>query len=153
MTDCRDCKDWHDCTAPPDWFHYGQIRWCPYQCIWIIAHSETLREGRWPPDPYRADNNNGQRNIKTEASFTKPILILAELETRLERAGIRGKLLVAQVEAGREINTLDREARDALMYVKGFRRKKMSFSTWKRQRNYRSNEYKNVFKLEKQVIT
>jgi len=135
MTDCRDCKDYRECIGK-EWFHFGEIRWCPYQCIWIISNAATLRAGRWPQDPDRTDTNPGQRSIKAEASFTRPILILAELESRLKRAGIQGKLLVAQVEAGREFDDLDRDARDALMYVKGFRRKKITFNEWKKARRY-----------------
>ena len=156
MTDCRDCKDYRECPSlrkddygkytikgqGKDWWHYGEIRWCPFQCIWIINNTATLRDGRWPQDPDRIDNNAGQRSIKTEASFTRPILILAELESRLERTGIQGKLLVAQVEAGWEFDDLDREARDALMYVKGFRRKKDNFVKWKKERKYRRKHTK-----------
>ena len=159
--DCRDCKDYRECEAlrkdnegqytikgnGKEWYHYGEIRWCPFQCIWIINNTATLRDGRWPQDPDRIDNNAGQRSIKTEASFTRPILILAELESRLERTGIQGKLLVAQVEAGREFDYLDREAYDALLYIKGFRRKRMSFMTWKKQRKHRQNDNQKVVKV------
>ena len=135
--DCRDCKDYRECSGLYEWFHYGQIRFCPFQVIWIIANSEIFRDGNWPKDPDRADDNNtGSRAIKTEATFTKPILILAEVESRLRRTGLNGKLLVAQVEAGRSFNNLDRDAEDALMYAKGFKRKRMSFSHWKKARKY-----------------
>jgi len=144
--DCRDCKDYRECTAPPDWFHYGEIRWCVYQVIWIIKHAWILRAGRWPKNPDSVDDNAGQRRIKTEGNFVPSITILAEVKIRLERTGIHGKLLVAQIEAGRDFETLDRDARDALLYIKGYKRKRMSFNHWKRQRNYRSNEYKSVVK-------
>ena len=119
--DCRNCKDYRDCSGIIEWFHYGLIKFCPYQIVWVLANSETLRAGKWPKEPYNSDSA-GQRTIKTEASFTKPILILAEVETRLKKTGIQGKLLVAQIEAGRDFNNLDRDARTALMYIKGFRR-------------------------------
>ena len=143
MTDCRDCKDYRECDGYKEWFHFGEIRWCVYQCIWVITHADTLRAGRWPKNPDRADDNNtGSRAIKTEATFTKPILILAEVESRLRKTGIHGKLLVAQIEAGGTFETLDREAKDALMYVKGFRRKRMSFSAWKKKRKYQESHQK-----------
>jgi hypothetical protein len=133
--DCRNCRDYRDCV-PPDWFNYAEIRFCPFQVMWVLSHSETLRDGEWPHDPSMADDNQGGRNIKTEASFTKPILILAEVESRLKRTGIYGKFLVAQIEAGRSFNQLDREARDALFYIKGWKQKRMSFSQWKKDRKY-----------------
>jgi hypothetical protein len=133
--DCRDCKDYRDCI-PPEWFNYAEIRFCPYQVIWILQNTETLRAGHWPKDPDKVDDNSGQKGIKTEATFTKPILILAEVESRLRRTGINGKLLVAQIEAGIEFSNLDREARDALFYVKGWRQKRMSFRAWKKARKY-----------------
>ena len=137
--DCRNCKDYRECISPPTWFHYGQIRWCPYQCIFIIANSATFMLGKWPTDPDNPhDNNSGRTNIQTEASYCKPITILAELEQRLERTGMSGKLLVAEVEAGRDFTNISREARDALLYIKGFRRKRMSFSDWKKQRRHRT---------------
>jgi hypothetical protein len=142
--DCRRCRDYRECTGKP-WYHYQEVRWCVWQVIWILANAETLRAGHWPKDPDNSSDNIGQRSIKTEASFTKPILILAEVESRLRRTGIHGKLLVAQIEAGREFNTLDREARDALLYIKGWKQKRMGFSQWKKDRKY----YQKVRKEEK----
>lgn len=143
--DCRDCRDYRGCFGKP-WFNYSEIRFCLWQVLWIIQSADTLRAGHWPPDPDKADDNSGQRTVKADASFTKPVLILAEVETRLRRTGIYGKLLIAQVEAGKEFTTLDYEARLALLYVKGWRRKAMSFRTWKIQREYRENDYQKLFK-------
>ena len=80
----------------------------------------------------------------------KPIIILSEVETRLERTGIHGKLLVAQIELGREFSNLDYDAKLALLYVKGGWRKRMSFNAWKRKRKYRQKGYKSVTKVEQE---
>ena len=149
--ECRDCKDYRECV-PPVWFNFAEIRWCPYQVLFILANTETLRAGRWPQDPDKADDNSGQRTVKTEGTFTKPILILAEVETRLERTGVCGKLLIAQAEAGREFSNLDYEAKSALLYIKGWRRKKEGFSAWKKRRNYRQKGYQKVVKEEKNAV-
>jgi hypothetical protein len=133
--DCRSCKDYRLCI-PPEWFNYAEIRFCPYQVVWIIQFAETLKAGRWPKDPNMADDNQGGKNIKTEAAFTKPILIIAEVESRLGRTGINGKLLVAQIQAGREFSNLDKEAWDALLYVKGWKQKPESFPVWKKKRKW-----------------
>jgi len=131
--DCHHCKDYRECVSPPGWFHYGLIRWCPYQCIWIIRNASILRAGQWPKDPDSVDDNAGQRKIKTEASFAKPILILAEVEARLDRTDNHGELLITQIEDGRDFNTLSDGARAILMYVKGARRKRIGFRRWKRE--------------------
>jgi hypothetical protein len=144
--DCRHCRDYRECVGK-EWFNFAEVRWCVWQILWILANASTLRAGHWPQDPDRpSPDQSGQRSIKTEASFIKPILILAEVETRLRRTGIHGKLLVAQIEAGREFNTLDREAKDALFYIKGWRQKRMGFKAWKRARKY----YGNVIKVKEQ---
>ena len=135
--DCRDCKDYRVCIGK-DWFHFGEIRWCIYQVIWILAHAETLRAGQWPKaEDGSSDSNLGQRSVKTEASFVKPELIIGEVETRLERTGKQGELLVTQIEDERTISNLSTGAREVLMYVKGFRRKKIGFKKWLRRVYYR----------------
>jgi len=132
--DCRHCKDFRECV-PPEWFNYAEIRFCVHQIMWVIRNAGVIGIGKWPDDS-QGDNNSGSKVIKTEASFVKPILILAEVESRLGRTGIHGKLLVAQIEAGRELNTLDREARDALFYVQGWKQKRITFNEWKKARRY-----------------
>jgi hypothetical protein len=99
-------------------------------------NAEVLRMGHWPKNPDTTDDNNGQRRVKAEAAFEKPIIILAELEERLAKTKIRGKLLIAQVEAGRDFKSLDRDAKDALLYIKGFKRKRITFNEWKKARRY-----------------
>ena len=133
--DCRHCKDYRECVQDCTWFHYGEIRWCPYQVVWILQFKETLLAGRWPPNT--SDDNIGTRTFKTEASFVKPELIIGEVEARLERTGKQGELLVTQIEDGRTLSNLSDGAREVLMYVKGFRRKNMGFKKWLRRVYYR----------------
>ena len=144
--DCRHCRDYRECVGK-DWFNFAEIRWCVHQIIWILLHAAILRAGHWPQDPYGADNNTSSRTIKTEASFVKPELVIAELEERLKRCGKQAELLVTQVEDGRTLSNLSPGAREILMYVKGFRRKRMSFSAWKKQRKHRQNDYQTVVKV------
>lgn len=131
--DCRKCKDYRDCAGKP-WFHYGEIRFCPHQILWIIEHSETLR-ATWPlaPDGSSSIDPNIRTGYKSEAYYTKPAGILGEVNARLARTGTHGKLLRAEVLAGLE---LSQESKDALMYVKGWRRKSMSYQRWLRNRRY-----------------
>jgi len=130
IKDCRDCKSWKDCDHPNDTeFNYSQIRWCPYQCLWIIEHAEALRAGDWES----TDDNIGARNTPSEGNFVKAISVLAELEVRLKETGTDGQKLWRQVaEEGREFRQLSPLARQALMYIKGWRRKKMGYKRWLR---------------------
>ena len=130
--DCRSCKMWKGCPGKA-WFHYGEIRFCPLQVLWIIEYRGELASGHWPKDPDSSDDNSGQRRIKTEATFTKSILILAEVEQRLQKAGIQAELLVTQIEDGRDIDMLSEGAYEVLMYVKGNNRKRIGFKRWLRE--------------------
>lgn len=135
MQDCRKCKDYRGCPGKP-WFHYGEIRFCPYQVTFIIENEAVLRAGSWPanPDGYSSVEPKVRTGYKSEAYFTKPVGILAEVNYRLKRCGTDGKLLRAEVLAGLE---LSQESKDALMYCKGNRRKRMSYQRWLRARRYR----------------
>ena len=139
MDDCLRCKNYKNCTKNCAWFSYQEIRWCPYQILWIISNTETLRLGSWPPNPDGSGYIDPQikTGYRSEAYYTKPVEILAEVLRRLKRTGTDGKLLKAQVENGRDIEGLEPEARSALMYVKGNRAKRMSYQRWLRHRRYR----------------
>lgn len=134
---CRDCKDWHGCVGK-DWYSYPDIRWCPFQVMWLLKHADTLCWGDWPPEPGRADPGIGEKQVSKEGHFVKPKVIIAELKYRLDRCGVQGKLLAAQARARDDIDMLEPEAWQALMYVKGFKRKSSGFSDWKKKRNYRA---------------
>jgi len=134
--DCKNCKDYRECIGL-DWYDYSQIRWCPYQVIWVLQSKEILLSGRWPQDPHNSDDNVGTKTFKTEASFVKPELVIAEVETRLKRCGSQAELLITQIEDGRNFNNLSPGAREVLMYIKGFKRKRISFRRWLRKVYYR----------------
>ena len=134
MKDCRKCKDYRDCAGKP-WYHYGEIRFCPYQVIFIIYNEGVLRSGGWPDNPDGSSyiDPKVQTGFKSEAYFVKPVGILGEVEYRRKRTGTDGKLLRAEVLAGLD---LSQESKDALMYIKGWRRKRMSYPRWLRERRY-----------------
>jgi len=131
IKDCRDCKSWKDCNGHSEGYNYSEIRWCPHQCLWIIEHAEALRTGDWES----TDDNVGSRNRPSEGNFVKAISVLAELEVRLKETGTDGQKLWRQVaEEGREFKYLSPLARQALMYIKGWRRKKKgSYKRWVRE--------------------
>ena len=127
--DCRRCDRWKGCLGK-DWYHYGDIRWCPLQVIWILQNAETLRAGLWLSPP---DDSAGKAQINTEAYFVKAGIAITEVQDRLDRTPSKGEILLTQVEDGRSLSNLSDGARVILMYVKGFRRKRIGFRRWSRE--------------------
>jgi hypothetical protein len=151
MTDCRDCTDYRKCKGK-EWFHYGEIKWCPYQVIWILQNLEEFREGRWPQDPNGSVDQSIRSGFRSEAYYTKPGEVLGEVEARDIAGKINerlltttdaGRALIDELKWGSDITKLSRPAKEVLMYLKGWRRKKSSFSQWRSSRNY----YKNLTKV------
>jgi len=140
--DCRDCKSYKGCNGK-EFYTYSEIRFCPYQVIFIIENAEIFESGSWPPNPEISNYaGGGKRRYANEANFVKPIGILAEIEYRRVRTGTSGKLLKAEILAGLELSD---ESKSALMYIKGWRRKRMSFGKWLRDRKFLQKKYdKNV---------
>lgn len=144
MDDCRKCKDYRNCTRNHVWFHYGEIRFCPHQIIWIIEYSGILLAGDWPPEPNGSSyiDPEVRTGYASEAHYAKPVGILGEVNARLAKTGTHGKLLRAEVLAGLDLSP---ESWDALMYCKGWRRKKTPYNQWRVSRNY----YKKLIKTVK----
>lgn len=139
MKSCQSCKTSKDCNGKP-WFSYGEIRWCWHQTLWLIEKSEILEDGEWPflPDDTGYLNHYFEwTGYASEAYYAKPIETIAEVKRRIEMAGVYGKLLWAQVKADLE---LTEEARVALIYVSGWRRKRMTFTNWRKQVKQRAGK-------------
>ena len=80
-----------------------------------------------------------RRRTRPGANFEDPICIIGEIDWRLEHTGqdrlhIDAKLLLAEVDAGYE--RFSDEAWTALNYISGWKRKKMSYRRWLRDRRY-----------------
>jgi hypothetical protein len=127
--DCRKCRQWKGCPGK-EWYHYGEIRWCPQQIIWIYQHADVFRAGDWVA---RNVELGGSRQIHCEAYFVKAGIAIAELDARAEGMEDRGELLITQIEDGRTLETLSPGARAQLMYLKGKNRKKSDFRRWRRE--------------------
>ena len=81
----------------PDWYAPDSIKSPPTvaQFRWLIPHLPLLQEGFWPPS-YKVTGYSGSnkgRQIKTEAKFTKPCIVHADITRRIEKAGLDGLLL------------------------------------------------------------
>ena len=142
--DCRRCRDWKGCPGK-EWFGYHEIRWCPQQVFWLLKYADILHTGEWPvPDATVAGGMRG-KSI-TEAAFVKVILVIAELDSRLSKTSWRGRLLAEECKNREMMVFLSNDAKDALYYVVGWRRKDRNFSGWLKDRRYYRNSDKDVVK-------
>jgi len=105
-------------------------------------NSEILRGGRWPLNPQVSGyiDSSIKTGYASEAYYTKPVEILAELERRLKRTGLAGKLLRSEIKAGETIDSMEPEAKSALLYVKGLDEKAQAYSDWKKQARHRTKK-------------
>lgn len=124
-----------------EWYSPKEITFTRDQVLWILRHLEMMREGNYPPEPSSGYTEPlGKKRTRRGAYFETPCVIVAEVDWRLERTGIDGKLLLAEVKA--EYTYFSQEAWTALNYISGWKRKKTPYSQWKASRNY----YKKVIK-------
>jgi len=145
MSDCKSCKGRYKECAGPEWYSPGDIRFCPYQVLWLIewffwlSKEGVVRIGMdWPEDPNSSGSElpNVQRSRVAGAYFEKPIDAIAELAIRLKNLGRSADLLLAELQAGMEGNLTD-EADAAFHYITGNRRKLKPYYQWKAQRKWR----------------
>uniref|UniRef100_A0A6M3KV79 Uncharacterized protein n=1 Tax=viral metagenome TaxID=1070528 RepID=A0A6M3KV79_9ZZZZ len=151
MKSCQKCKTDKDCSGrfyivetnkikeEVEFYTYQEIRNCVYQVKWIITNAELLESGRWPAEPKSSGYIEWkEKGFASEAYFVKPVVTVAEVNKRLRRAGLYGKLLRAEVLAELELSD---ESKTALRYVRGERRKKQSFRRWMRYKGRRWNDF------------
>ena len=138
--DCRNCKMWKGCPGK-EWYHFGEIRWCPQQMLWILSYKEVFKAGDWVA---KHEESGESRHFNSEAYFVKAGIVIGEVEVRLGRTPNRGKSLITEVEDGKSLEDLSDGAYEILMYVKGKDRKAMDFYAWRRERRY--NQRKNIKK-------
>ena len=145
MKECTQHCNWNECQGKP-WYPLKEIFFCRYQVMWLISIMGLLQVGEWPISPLESaesDIPGVMVQAKTEAHFTKAVEVVAEIAWRLERTGIAGTQLVEEIEAMGEYldyQKLHTLARDALNYVNGNDRKRLTHANWKKQRKYRRME-------------
>ena len=119
------------------WTSLSAFRFSRPEILWLIEVVLPLPVGEWPPEPSTGyEGHNKQRSY--HANFEASCLITGEVRARLKLTGIEGKLLVAEVQGGKELEELQPESRRALNFVSGFRRRHQSYQSWKKQRAYRA---------------
>ncbi len=121
-----------------EFYSYGQFTFKRDEVLWALRNADLFREGKWPPQNIASgytDPGIRRKGVKREPAFVKPAVIIAEVDWRLERAGVDGKLLLAEVQAGYE--RFSDEAWSALNYISGWNRKEDTYPAWKAKRKYR----------------
>jgi hypothetical protein len=112
--------------------------------FWLLKFAEMLRVGIWPSPEITVAGVRGQMN--TEASFTKAVRAISEVDIRLSSTGWRGRLLCEECINREKMMYLSDDAKEALYYVSGWRRKDTPFRTWRAMRRYR-NDNKTEIKV------
>ena len=80
----------YDKLGNPVWFEPGEIRYRYDHVVWVLEHINTLRDGRYPPNPQQTGYQNAgwRSSINTRAAFITPAEIAAEVDRRLLRCGL-----------------------------------------------------------------
>ena len=115
--------------------------------MWLLENREILEEGLWPPEHIETGYTGMGRAVGHSATFEIPVMciaelnaridVMAELHIRLDAAKTDGKLLIAEVQAGKTPQELSYEALTILKYLSGWKRKSMSLVAWRKQFRYR----------------
>jgi hypothetical protein len=138
------CRDWNSCGGR-EWYEMRDIQYCRNQVLFLLQLIDYLPDGwqtvaDWPKDPHQAETGYSDVLVQTSpsshANYEAELVITAELIHRLERTGKDGRLLLFESRT-RELTELSQDARNALNYVAGWKRKSLKYSFWLRQRNHR----------------
>ena len=79
-----------------DFYSPGEIRFTRQQALWLIQNLGSLRDGYWPPESSNyIDLPLGKRTASRKAPFITPVECAAEIESRLEKCGMDGLILLA----------------------------------------------------------
>ena len=77
------------------WYSPGEIRFTRQQVLFLIRNLLILREGSWPAEASSYVDIPGKKTGRHKAYFETPIEYAAEIQSRLEKAGIDGLILEA----------------------------------------------------------
>lgn len=151
---CNKCRDWSGC---PGMEHYTirDIRFCRQQVLWLISQFFTcdgdgisLERESWPVQAHDTGYTEAPKtshSVSSHAPFEKPMQVAGELEHRLLKTGKDGRLLVLEVRVRMAHDTNPRElsndARAALGYASGWKRKRQTYPQWRADKN-RSKTHK-----------
>ena len=132
------------------WYSYNSFKFTKAQVKWALANVQMLRDGQWPPS-HKESGYVGEahsKQVSHEGKFIKAASIAAELDLRIQKAGLDGLMLeflyafepddelfviehMAQC-LNLEVKEVSRRIRNALYFVSGAERKKGSYKQYVR---------------------
>ncbi len=140
---CSTCRPFRTCPGFP-WYKPSEIQYCRVQNIYLIKEFLINRGGfvmmtrdTWPSDEYVSGYTDApptQHSISFHAPYELVVQVVGELERRLENTGKDGQILVLEVLQG---GYLSFNGNNALHFVTGRKRKRMSYQDWLTQRGRR----------------
>jgi len=136
--------------AIKDWYSPHSIKFTKAQVKWLISVLPMLRNGVYPRNPKESGYTDAgivpKKQTKAGAKFEIPAGLAAELEIRIQRAGVDGLMLefLYAFEPADELFVMEHMAqclnlsrkevnqriRNALYYVSGDKRKTGSYSQY-----------------------
>jgi len=138
------------------WYSPGAIKFTKTQIKWLIPRLPSLRNGEYPHNPKESgysDFGGGKPQFKAGAKFEVPAGIAAELDIRLQRAGVDGILLellyagdpddelfvIEHIANCLKVDSreISQRIRNALYFVSGIDRKAGSYSKYIRGQYYK----------------
>ncbi len=78
-----------------EWYSPGEVYFDHQTALWIIQNLGILRAGRWPPESSNYIDILTKKLGRHLAYFEIPIQYAAEIELRMEKAGLDGLILLA----------------------------------------------------------
>ena len=107
--------------------------------VWLISNIVELGEGNWPANP---DGSNyvdlpiTSKSFRREAYFAKPIELVAEVMSRLNKTKQDGSTLLEEIYSGLHgYYLLSEGAQKALNFISGWRRRGESYKDWGSRKN------------------
>jgi hypothetical protein len=90
------------------WWAPNEIHYTRGQVEFILDNLNTLKDGRYPPDPSDTGYQNAgwKASINTKASFITPVEIYSEMDRRLLRCGMDWYLVHDHFEQGLTIEEI-----------------------------------------------
>lgn len=148
-SECDYCKK--PCSTPnADYYEMNQIKYCSPQILFLIEHLELLRDGIYPCNPINTGYTDSiDPSIRVQpsgiAGFVTPALIYSDVSSRLKACRKDGETLEHEVRYlhADYYGLLSPSARNALLYISGWRRKRMKYYKWLKQREYRRHINQN----------
>ena len=126
-------------TEDKDFYSPSEISFKREHIVWLLKHLPIIRVGSWPSD-YKETGYTGSKGKSSKRGyFETPVSIAAELDHRIESAGIDGILLeffysqeiedqlslqkhIAQAMR-LELRDIERRIETSLRYCSGYHRK------------------------------